>query len=271
MLRHRKIFLLLFSAVMVLTSCSLQKRHYRHGFYFDFYSRNQSSFQGTREDSVEVTIHESNLTVDTTSSEEISADSSVTDLSHSDEHFGSTPVERVHRNHSEEVLSGPLSVPRDEVPPDQDRPNKKIFWMMLISVLLAASTVGILFPPVSVLFFILPVLGLALFIIALYYRRRVLRLLIAGGKGETVQLSKFYPNFALALYLFFGAIAAAFIGLAFIGSIVPIIGIVLFEGGMIVGGASLILLVVLSVFWICKWRKQGEGRKKPWEPRPKDP
>lgn len=267
-MRH---YLLLFAVLCLLfMSCSIEKRQYRNGFYVDFHRTKNAHFVPGKNEiitAVAPQVENENACGAITPA--------VADTLIAVEFTNTSPENKIECNQDSAIAEGQSEslqqIPRDEVPPDQDRPNKKLFWMMLTAVVLAACAAGVLFPPVSIVFFILPVIGLLLFIAALYYRRRVLRMLIAGGTGEEVQLSKFYPNFALALYLFFGAVAATFIGIALVGSVVGIIGVILFEGGMIVGGAALLLLVLLSIIWLCKWRKQGEGRKKPWEPRPKDP
>ena len=155
-------------------------------------------------------------------------------------------------------------------------------WLILLAMFCVACALfgmfGFLSTFLQAVFFVpLPATGVGLFIYALWLRQKILRRVVAGETGDELTLSEHFSKFALPLYMFFGGAVLGCAGLILLyfsglvlSGLMEWIGVIMLESAIIIMPLMLLVLLVLVLFYFFKWKRKGEGRKKPWQLRPKD-
>jgi len=160
--------------------------------------------------------------------------------------------------------------PDDGKPPGNDKPNRKITLLTVIGILLVGCVVLLLIPGLSagltLLFYLCPLIGVGLYFLAKRMRQKVAYAIANGAKGPDAVLSAHYYRFQLMLDLFF---LFALIGGCFLllgnytnviaSGIIGAFGSVLTTASILLTGSIALILLVLLMFYIFRWRKDPGG------------
>lgn len=258
-----------------MSSCSIERRHYRDGFYVDRHHRNATIEQNTHTFTAEK--QEPSDVVEQERAEELATPYSQVDSVV----VANCPEVRKENASNDPAMDSGVAdakenvvAPPDEPKPEKDAPNRTILILILAGILLVfAPILAIL--PISVFLFVLvlcmPAVAVLLYLLALMHRKKVLVGFMRGEKGKQWQLSNYYHRFSLALHLFFGSVLVGQVGVAvlyltnFLGLAIGITFC-----AMILAGIMFIFLLIMALLYLFKWRKLGDRRPKSWEKRPKD-
>jgi hypothetical protein len=273
--------LLFFTAfiLVVAQSCTIQKRHYRKGFYTGW---NASHAQPVQSASPHDTISAGHSMVPAT-------DTSAAALPQITINEAATPShERQNRVIPTDEDAGEYTPqPEGRAPQRADdlQPEGKDRINVNVSALVGAAIVcslAFLILKVSSIpgsavffFFVLPLLAITLFALAMWLRRKFGLRAAAGGKSDAVRLSAHFHRFRVVLYLFFIGSAIMALGWAlFLSTGLSIsalgsVGAVLAGGGMALVQGVAIVLAVLFLIWLFHWRNDPTGYKKPREKHPR--
>lgn len=270
-------FLFLLSLVsLLLHSCTIEKRQYRNGFYIDWnHTYTHTQDQGnTDEDTAEQhpllksedpIVHVNVVSI-------ITQQDSV--------HENTRPGAEEQKANPEEKVATLSTVPAERIdepqPPGNDRVNPKITGLviagMVFSLLFALNYFVPLVGSAPYFFILAPLLGVVLFAAAMYLRQKYALRAAAGEKNEALRLSAHFHRFRVMLYLFFIASLAMGIGYLFAFSVSGIasgvLGIVLGGGGMVLVQGVGIVLLILGLIYLFRWRKDPTGYKPPRIKRP---
>lgn len=253
-------------AALLFPACTLEKRHYRNGFYVEW---NQALFP-----------HQKILPRDTTDEHRVVAEQNVPAYNREEPALAvefPQPEKRADiiltEHHS--TVSVPESTHRRDIPAADPQPeaHDKInpvvsgligtgmvfsmaWYVLLHSMIIAGGAVPF--------FIILPFIGVLLFVVAMFLRERYA---LRKAQGEAVQLSAHYHRFRLLLFLFFGSALMLSVGWAFAlgGSTVyglGLLGVILGGGGMMLLQGLTLVLLALFLFYLFVWRKDPTGVKK---------
>lgn len=274
----RCIFLLL-CCVALISSCTIQKRHYRNGFYCDRKRSEQQSSLIERHD----TLTESGNTVEVQSEEsKVGAEAPVRfDSSGERRKEFHTPVfPDSGATMENESVPGPDAARADEPKPEShDRINPKMAAMMIsgvvLSLLFLLIDVFAIAGSAPFFFIIAPLIGVLLFAGALLLRNRYVARTASGEKSEGLRLSAHFHRFRIMLFLFFAGALAMAIGWAFaVGggfslAAAGIIAVLLGGSGMIIVQGVAVILLILALLYLFRWRKDPTGYKPPRNPHPR--
>jgi membrane protein implicated in regulation of membrane protease activity len=276
----RILFLLLTAAC--LASCTMQKRHYRAGFYI---SRHGDRMREQQTRNTKDTI-EPALRAVTNQQEDAQAIAQKSDTI-ATPHCGE-PREVLTKEKQSTIPSAALEEQKD--PPaerteqpgaEKDKPNRTILLMMIGAMLLVALIFFFAVPFLGWWVYVVaalgPVAGLLVYLAALMVRKKFVRKNMAGSTDKKYRLSKWYHKFALPLHLLFGSVLLA--GLGFVMSyalgfaldgFLSVLGILIMGAGMTSVSILSIVLLVITLLYFFKWRKSGEQKTTPDEKRRKD-
>lgn len=265
--------------VMFLNSCTIEKRHYRSGFYLDFAkssaiigeqhrcdSVNKASSVNDPGDSIRTSFRETAENVlfhDTAIAREGTLDDVQTNAI--------TRKEMINRMQ--------YAYLPDEPPPTKDQPNKLIVTLLAVAFFLVACFVfvNIAFLPfwLVVILFISPFVGVLLYALATYYRRKLMQFKAAGATGEKYRVSAHYHRFKIFLLMFFASVLLGLVGFLLVYStgfglsgVFGVIGIFMTIAGIgFTELLAIILLVMFLIYWF-RWRKDPTGVAKRRNPHP---
>lgn len=273
--------ILLLLLLAFISSCSIQKRHYRDGFYISFHGTRvgeerahsmtdtmEPTLRGrTGQEEVALTIAQQSDTVSTpfcSESRDVVKSKQKTVLHDALEKQKDPPAERTEQPGAE-----------------KDKPNRTVLLMILGALLLVALLLFVTVPVlgwwVYLIAIIGPAAGVLLYIAALLVRKRIVLKNMAGATEEKYRLSKWYPQFKLPLHLFFGSVVAGGIGLLMSYTLGFALNGFLSVLGMLIAGAAAtslailaVVLLILVMLYLFKWRKSGDQKATPDEKKRKD-
>lgn len=265
----------------IVHSCTIEKRHYRNGFYVNWAqtnTRTDSSLTNSKAPD-KAGNNQPKKTIITPESEivpDVAIADSVNNRSVNGRKF-ILPAHEVIPGEKRAVSNAP---PPDETPPPtKDRPNRKIVLLLAIAFFLVACIVitQLAFTPqwLIVTLFFFPLAGVMMYLIAMRYRRKLVAQQVSQRGSPSHTLSAHYHRFKVFLLLFFASALLGWFGYALVYStawgVAPIfglLGVFMFGAGV---GFTLILAVVLLVMliaYLAIWRKDPTGVAKKRDPRP---
>lgn len=178
-----------------------------------------------------------------------------------------------------ENIPEPAASRGDEPKPEShDRLNPKIAAMMIggvvLSLLFLLIDVFAIAGSAPFFFVIAPLIGVLLFAGALLLRKRYVARTASGEKSEGLRLSAHFHRFRIVLLLFFAGVLAMAIGWTFAMSggfslsAAGMIGVLLAGSGMVIVQGIAIVLLILALLYLFRWRKDPTGYKPPRNPHP---
>ena len=258
--RYYSILLLL--VALLLHSCTIEKRHYRNGFYIDW---NREATEGVSvnskdtiteksvlpvSDQVAPTANETPaLAIETLAPQEIAGVQISTALESAD--VPESPRSKAEKND-------------DPQPETHDKLNPLISWITLFGILAPiAGFVGyyLLTSPNFLAF--LPLIGVLGFIYAMWLRKRYQQQIAAGSTDAKYRLSGSFHRAKIILFIFFGGELLFGLGwiIAELGGPLGFVGAMMFTSGMVIMYALAAVLLVLLLLYLFVWRKDPTGTK----------
>jgi hypothetical protein len=259
---------LLFFFVFLFTSCVLEKRHYRNGFYVNW---NKNSVHEQVSDTLvlESPVHIDNEhnSVDLVTDENVIVEEENIDVVPTNGESKETRPEST--DHSGELNDDPKPEGHDKINPIISPMVGFAFAIPLSLVVL--ELIGNFGSNPYVLLIGIPLIAALLFALAMNLRRKYVMLNALGDKRTVIRLSAHFHRFQILLYIYFAAALMLSLGFALglsTSGILGWIGIILSGGGIVVGLGVAAILLALFAFYLIRWRKDPTGYKPPRNPHP---
>jgi hypothetical protein len=262
---------LLFLCAFLFTSCVIEKRHYRNGFYVNWNNPdNSGSTSDTGEQNPPSLVAESSVTDEEIVVVPVQAAEQNTESVYTiptSDHAGKVRDESPDR---------PVEQNEDPKPEGHDKINPVISPMVGVAFampfsLLVLELLGAFGSNPYVLLIGIPLIAALLFALAMNLRKKYVTLISLGDVRERLRLSAHFHRFQILLYIFFTAALMISFGFALTlstSSILGWIGIILSGGGIVVGIGVGAVLLTLFAFYLIRWRKDPTGYKPPRNPHP---
>jgi len=292
-LRRLKYIFLLFVAAHLFHSCTIEKRHYRSGFYVAGPHESQRRTEKNHDPFAGATKNEADSVPGCKESELIQSpckqDNATTPLV-PDSVAAHAHDTSQHVLNSEKIESvdpvddrAPSPAAPDEPGSDRkDRPNRTVLILIALAFFFVACIVFIFAGPLpfalAVIIVCCPLIGVLLYTAAMIYRQKLLQAIARGMTGEKLRVSAYYNRFKILFYLFFSAVLLGLLGLVFaystgfgFNSILGVFGVLMFGAGIGLLQVLSVFLLIFFLFYLFKWRKDptGNSAKRPNRP-PKD-
>lgn len=265
---------------MLISSCTIEKRHYRSGFYWDWNRAEAKEGNSTPE-----SVDENKAVV---SVAPVQGDSQVfsgsqTAISHKITHREQrrAVLRTSDFQDSSRVLPSPVSGLPTAAPADDPKPEEKDKINPLLSWLVGA---GLVFELSFLLMFLAGTvswmgigvltavfLGVLFFALAMWLRKSYAQRIAAGEKNEKLRLSAHFHRFKTLLHIYFAAAAMGILGWILLESAIgPLgfVGTILASSGMVLVLGVALVLLVLFVLYLIRWRKDPTGYKPKRDPHP---
>lgn len=167
---------------------------------------------------------------------------------------------------SQEAFATPS--PAEEKPPGNDRPNKTVTLLTVLGILLVGCVALLLIPGLSagvmLLFYLCPFVAVGLYFLAKRIRQKTAHAIASGAKDVTVSAHHHRFRLMLDLFFLFALIGGVFL---FLGNYTNVIasGIIGAFGSVLTGASILltcsiaVILLVLLMFYLFRWRKDPTG------------
>jgi|GEM_PF-3030769 hypothetical protein len=266
------IWVIVFFALALLSgSCTIEKRHYRNGFYINWNNDHPHSASIVERDSVPVISHLA-VTVETDSTQ--SENSEVIS-----ETFNVEPTERsnTHCATDHENLKDPESSSaevgkNDEPQPEtHDKLNPLVSPLVALGVLLGIAGVLCMYLVSNpALLILVPIVGLLCLTAAYLLRKRFTLKIAAGDRNKRYRISAHFHRAKIVLFIFFAAEALFSLGwfLGVVGSSIGFIGFLMLTSGIVIMTAVSVVLLALLLIYLFQWRKDPTGYRKPRDRHP---